>query len=420
MNIGIIGTGTVGSGVLEILEQSQKKFFQNGISIKVTKICVRDLTKAENLTLSKETQIVTDIDEILEDENIDCVIELIGGITTAWDIVRTALENKKHVVTANKALIAKFMPEIEILLEKNPETFFGFEASVGGGIPIIHALQRDFANDNITKISGILNGTTNFMLSKMMFEKQNYSDVLKEAQSLGFAELDPTADVGGFDARAKIAIMLRLAFGFYLDEEKIPTQGIERITQDDFQYASLLKSSIKLVAVAKKNEDKSISAFVSPAIVPRENPLAQIHGASNIVEIQSEFLQKSCLAGEGAGKYPTANAVISDVIAIAENRENKAFLPKQKVVFSNNFKTAFFIRFNISDGIGIIRKIAEVCEKNKISIDAVLQLPTENNKNMPFVLTTDPTTPAQIEKMISAIEKMDFALEKPLALPILK
>ena len=414
MNIGIIGTGTVGGGVIKILQNLKNK------SVNITKVCVRSLEKAKTLNLSSETEIVTDISDILEDENIDCVVELIGGVTTAWDIVKKSLENKKHVVTANKALIAKFMPEIEDILAQNPELFFGFEASVAGGIPIIHSLQKDFISDNIIKIAGILNGTTNFMLSKMMLDGASYNTVLKEAQDLGFAEADPTADVGGFDARAKLSILSRLAFGIKIAEEKIPTKGIEQISQDDFKYATLLQSSIKLLAVAQKNKDDSISAFVSPVVVPLKNPIGQVNGATNIVEIESEYLQHTHLVGQGAGRFPTANAVVSDILSIEEKEKQISFLPSQNINFSKNYESSFFVRFKIQDGLGIIRRISEVCENNNISIDSILQLPITNPKDLTFVLTTDKTSYSQVKKMVETIEEMDFVLEKPFYIPLFK
>lgn len=418
ITIGIFGGGTVGGGIVAILSQQKSELKKQGLSFEIKKICVKNLNKKRDFELPKSTKIVTDFSEILNDESIELVIECIGGITKAKDIVFEAIEKGKHVVTSNKALISKYLPELEKLLNNHPKVQFGYEASVGGGIPIIHTIQRDLLGDNIQKISGIMNGTTNFILSKMENEDANYADVLKEAQDLGFAEADPTADVEGFDARSKIAILTKLAFGVTVDEETIFTQGITRITDSDFAYAKQLNGTIKILTIAEKTEN-DYSIYVSPMIVPKTNALAKISGATNAISIQSEFLKETVLVGQGAGRFPTANAVVSDILSIAQEIKTPAFPKTESLEKNDNIKCNFYIRFRIKDGLGIIRKIAEFCEKSKVSIDSILQLPIENPNNFPFVLTTNKTNLKAIEQICKLIEKEDFCLEKPLFMPIM-
>lgn len=416
MKIGIFGAGTVGGGVIEILEAQRALLTAQGLDIEITKCCVRDPKKYKG-KLPKSVTLVTDINDILNDDSIDTVLEIMGGVGVAKDVVFGALKKGKNVVTANKALIAKHLPKIEAILAKNPQIHFCFEAAVGGGIPIIHSLQNDFLVDNVTQISGIFNGTTNYMLSKMEAEGCSYADVLKEAQDLGFAEADPTADVGGFDARAKIAILIKLAFGLNLDEENIYTQGMERISDVDFTYAHAFDSTIKLIAFAQKDHDE-ISAYVSPVLIKNDKALASINGVTNAVMINSEFQDETVLVGKGAGRFPTANSVVTDIVNIARGINPKAFPFDSKIVFEEGLSSQFYIRFQITEGIGIIRRISEACEKYGVSIHSISQLPIGSDDNLPFVLTTEKTTRSAVEHLVNEVEKADFCNERPFFMPI--
>jgi len=411
MKIGIFGAGVVGGGVIEILAGRN--------DVKISKICVRDAKKPRDFEIPVGCEVVEDAEEVFSDEKIETVVELIGGTGVAWEIVRRALESGKNVVTANKALIAKFLPEIEAILVANPGVKFGFEAAVGGGIPVIHAMQKDFAPDRIRRVAGILNGTTNFILSKMATEGADFSEVLQEAQNLGFAEADPTADVGGFDARAKIAILAKMAFGAGVSEAEISTTGIERVTETDFAYAGLLDSTIKLVAVAERVGERELSIFVSPVVVKNDQNLAKIGGATNAVSILSENLGETILIGEGAGRRPTANAVISDVLAIGRGDDCVAFARTGDFSVAEDFEAEFFVRFRIRDRVGVIRRIGEAAEKFGISIDSILQLPGDS-ENLPFVLTTDRASDLAVARMCAEISEACFCREEPFFMPILK
>jgi homoserine dehydrogenase len=257
------------------------------------------LDKPRDFELKAGTKLVTDYEEILGDATINCVVELMGGTTHAKDVVFRAIAAGKHVVTANKALIAAYLPELQQALASNPSVKFLYEAAVCGGIPIIHALHTDFLADKVTKIMGIMNGTTNFMVCKMEDEGWDYGVALKEAQRLGFAEADPTADVEGHDVQAKIALLAKLAFGKTVPWETVPTTGISKITSVDFEYAKTLKSTIKLVGTAVQNVDGSLAVFVAPNLVPLTSPLASAKGPGNMVVVSSENMGVSTLAGPG-------------------------------------------------------------------------------------------------------------------------
>ena len=418
ITLGIFGGGTVGGGVVEILSQQKAVFEAQGICIEIKKLCVRDTGKKRDFQLPEETIVVSDFSKILEDEEIDLVVECIGGTTKAKDIVFESIKKGKSVVTANKALISAYLSELEALLAQYPKAGFGFEASVGGGIPIIHTLARDLVGDPIQKISGILNGTTNFILSKMEKEGADYAKTLKEAQDLGYAESDPTADIEGYDARSKIAILAKVAFGVVVEESSIFMKGISQITKEDFAYADLLGGTIKLLVVAEK-KGNSFSIYVSPMIVPYSHNLAPIGGATNAVLIGSKYLSETVLVGQGAGRFPTANAIVSDILLIAHGVDVAAFSKKESLVKDDNIEGKVYIRMRIKDGLGIVRRVAECCEKAGVSIDSVQQLPIENPNDVPFVVTTDKTTLSAIEKVCEEVGRETFCLEKPFFMPIL-
>lgn len=417
IKVGLFGAGTVGGGVVEILQKKSEDFKKKNLHFQLAKICVKNPEKSRDFSLPQDTEIVTDISEIIEDPQIDLVIELIGGIDLAWTVVSRAMDEGKSVVTANKALVEAYLPQIRAKLEKNPKIFFGFEAAVAGGIPIISTLQNHTNVDQVQKISGIINGTTNFILSKMESEGADYHEVLEEAQKLGYAEADPTADVEGHDARAKLSILSNLAWGIDLKPEDIFTQGISTLESCDFDYAKYLGANIKLLAIAQKN-NTDLSAYVSPVLVSYENPVSRIDGATNVIEITSEFLQKSTLVGEGAGRFPTANSVVADMIK-STSGSNFCFSQNADLRISSEITGKFYVRILMQDGLGIVRKVGEACEENGVSIDSILQLPIESEGVFPFVLTTDETSFSAIKKVAQKISQEQFCQEYPLILPIL-
>ncbi|MDH3324975.1 MAG: homoserine dehydrogenase, partial [Candidatus Peregrinibacteria bacterium] len=261
---------------------------------------------------------------------------------------------------------------------------------------------------------------TNFILSKMETEGAAYDDVLREAQELGFAEADPTADVGGFDAQAKLSILINEAFGAEIPEDEIATNGITEVSDVDFKYAKSLNSTIKLLAVAEAKEGK-LTAFVSPVLVSNENQLAKVGGATNAISIQSEYLGETTLVGQGAGRFPTANAVVSDILAISNNKIDQPFSKENPSVEKvDDFSSQFYVRFKIKDGTGIVETIGRVCKEQGISIHSISQLPIGDPENLPFILTTEIASQSSVQKMCSKLSKEDFCIEKPFFIPILK
>jgi homoserine dehydrogenase len=315
LRIGMIGGGTVGGGVYEIIMQRQRELVGSTLRrpVDIAKICVKSLDKPRDFEIDRnKTELTTDPSSILQDDSIDCVVEVMGGTTLAKDIVMQALKAGKSVVTANKALLASCMTELQQTAVQSKQHLC-YEAAVCGGIPIIHTLQSGncYAGDVITSITGILNGTTNYMLTNME-NGQDYNEVLSQAQALGYAEADPTADVEGHDVCAKLAILTKLAFGETVQVQQIPTTGISQIKSVDFGIAKQLHCTIKLVGTAKrlhgiKNEGDSVCVFVSPVMMSHNHILASSKGSGNAVAVTSRNLGTCLYTGPGAGRVPTAN-----------------------------------------------------------------------------------------------------------------
>lgn len=426
LRCGIFGGGVVGGGTYELITKGMKsgKFAQLGVSIEVAKICVRSLDKPRDFTIDASTcSLTTSYDDILNDPEINCCVELMGGVTHAKDVVFSAIKKGKHVITANKALIANYLDDIQALLKENPGVHFGYEASTCGGIPIINALQSDFMSDDITEVKGIMNGTTNFMLCKMEDEGADYNDVLKEAQALGFAEADPTADVEGFDVQAKISILTKLAYGKTVIPDTVPTKGISSIGSIDFEYASLLKSTIKLIGCAKKDtKDGSIAVFVSPMMIPLSNTLASAKGPGNMVVVGSSNNTATTLAGPGAGRWPTANSVMNDLIYLSKvGSPSKAFpLQYDDITVNNDYASSFYIRLNCNDGLGIIASVGKAAEEAGVSINAILQNPITNRQSVDFVVTTESCSLSSVEAFCAKVQALSWCAGKPFYMPIVE
>ena len=451
LTIGLCGGGTVGGGVVAILAQRRATLLATkGIELRVKTILVRDVAKTRDFALPDGCTLTDDWKQITDDADIDCVVELIGGVTLAKDIVFAALRAGKHVVTANKALVAKHLDEIDALVAANANVRFGYEASVGGGIPCIRTLQQGLLGDRPTQVAGIMNGTTNFILTKMNADGADYADVLAEAQALGFAEADPTADVGGFDVRAKICILAKLAFGLTVDEEKVPIlgAGITRISSADFAYAKdQLGCTVKLLGVARRTlggagagDPRSaggrvtpppmadggaggVAIYVAPHMVPAGDAIAAVHGATNIVSIASDSLRATSLVGQGAGRFPTANSVVADLLAIALGTQGAPF-PRACAgtgtpALEADFAGRFYVRFRVRDGLGIIRRVAGLCEAHGISIHSILQTPIEDPGDVPFALTTEAGCALSAVRAMcaEAADTLEFLREPPFFMP---
>ena len=348
-NIAILGFGTVGSGVYEVIKENNALLKQKtGEDIAVKKILdIREFAGSE-----WESLVVHDIKEIIEDNDIDVVVETMGGTSPAFEFVRDALLSGKYVTTSNKALVAAHGTELlKIAREKNVNFFF--EASVGGGIPIIRTITESYAGEHFKEITGILNGTTNYILTKMDVEGEDFEKALSTAQELGYAERNPEADVEGYDTCRKIAILASLATGKEVNFEEIHTEGITKIDTTDFEYAKHMKLSIKLFGDSKF-EDGKVFAFVAPVMVERDHPLYMVNDVFNGIMVEGNMLGKSMLYGSGAGKLPTASAVVADIVAITKNKDKNVATfgwgdEKQEVADMNETSHKYFVRFKGRD-----------------------------------------------------------------------
>jgi len=347
VNIAVLGLGVVASGLIENLATAKEKIKQQtGMNFSITKVMVRSKEKRKAQAEKYQLTFTTEMNEILEDPTIDIVVELIGGTSDARKWITQALQQKKHVVTANKDLIAQFGNELTAIAKDNDVSLL-YEASVAGGIPILQNLNTNFIADEITGIQGILNGTSNFMLTQMAEKEISYEEALKTAQTAGFAESDPTNDVDGWDAVYKLIILVRLALGKNLLLNEIEVQGMREITQRDIFYAQDFGYQVKLLAQAEKKADK-IYAAVKPVLIPQTHPLALVKNEMNSVFIESKFIGSSMFYGPGAGASPTAASVLTDILRIAQNEDSKnqavqmssSNLSKGEVVkkeFTNNY-----------------------------------------------------------------------------------
>jgi len=435
--IGIFGGGTVGGGIVDILARKGDSLAAlSGRRMEIAKVCVRDASKERDYVLPEGCEVVTDYDSILGDESIDMVVEVMGGTTEAKDIVYASLRAGKDVVTANKALIAAFLPEIDkIVTETNakreglPPVEFRYEAAVCGGIPIIRSLLSDFVGDDVKEISGIINGCTNFMLTSMDKNGWSYDDALAKAAELGYAEADPTLDVGGFDARSKLRILMRLAFGLDVEEDEISCKGITELTKIDFEYARMLGGTIKLVGVARalgegSDGTEQVAAFVSPAYVSDDDSLANVNFATNAIEVVSTSLGSSSFVGEGAGRYPTANSCVSDMTALARG-DSTAPLPfgsgpDKPIKFADDYESQFYLRLGYGDALGITRECGEICEKCGVSIHSLLQNPVRNRDDAVFVLVTESVPLSAIKKATAMFEARDWCRGSVFFMPVLR
>jgi homoserine dehydrogenase len=430
--IGIFGGGTVGGGIVDILQTKAeylRAMTQGSTTLEIVKICVRDTAKARDFTVPTDCIITDQYDDILNDASIDMVVEVMGGTTDAKDIIYRSLRAGKDVVTANKALISAYLPEIEAILdevnqkESAKRVEFRYEAAVCGGIPIIRSLQTDFVGDEIQMLSGIINGCTNFMLTSMDKGGKSYDDALAEASALGYAEADPTLDVGGFDARSKLRILMRLGFGVEVNEEEISCRGITDLTKLDFEYAKMMGGTIKLVGVATTTTGSDrIAAYVSPCYVTGDDALASVNYATNAIEIKSKNLVSTTYIGPGAGRYPTANSCVNDILALAKGDTTPLpFNPSaSNKKFVNNFDSVFYIRLRYRDGLGITRQCGEICEKHGVSIHSILQNPITRKTDAAFVLITEKVSLASVKKVCTDLEELEWCRGPTFFMPVLR
>ncbi len=411
VNIGILGLGTVGSGVYELIRKNGDLIStRSNVRVEVKKIADIDRSKEKEYSIPNGV-FTTDAAEVVDNPEIEVVVELIGGTTVARELMLRALRSGKHVVTANKALLAEHGSEIFRTALEN-EVNLGYEASVGGGIPIIKTIREALVGNVIQRVMGILNGTSNFILTKMTREGIDFDSALRAAQELGFAEADPTLDISGGDAQHKIVILASLAFNTAIDIEKVYVEGIEHIEKRDMQYADELGFVLKLLAHAERSED-GVIVKVHPTLVPKDNPLAAISWEDNAVMVYSDFLGKSMYYGKGAGKRPTASAVVADIVDISQritcgaecDRSHYSFTQELTQLPFDRSRSRYYLRFFVLDRPGILSEISGILGENDISIASVIQKETEEeHQHVPLVMMTHQAREAHI---IRAIEKID-------------
>ena len=379
IKIALLGFGTVSQGTFNLLQDNADLITnRSGVTIEISKIFVRNPDKYTNITLPSTAQYVTNIDDVLNDESIAIVVELMGGTTFAKDCVEAALKHGKSVVTANKDLLAEAGPYLFDLAYKN-HVDLRFEASVLGGIPIIRTLYDSLGGNRITELVGIMNGTTNFILSKMTDEGLSYGDVLKEAQDLGYAEADPTADVEGLDAARKLAILASISFNRRIFFEDVTVEGITKIDTEDISFGKEFGYNIKLIGIAKESS-KGLSLNVYPAFVPLTHPLASVRGSYNAIYIKGNGIDDAMFYGRGAGSLPTGSSVVSDIMEVSKNvafestGRFKPFYFDQKNIYSpGKIQSSYYMRLAVDNKTGVLAKIATKLAEQKISVLSIVQ-----------------------------------------------
>lgn len=422
INIGLFGLGVVGSGVVNILRNNQDLIRSRlGCDLVVTRAVVANPSKSRDCDLSG-IEISDDPETILGDESIDIVVELIGGVDTALDVVLRALDVGKPVVTANKALLAeKAKPVFSKVYETGLS--IGMEASVAGGIPVLRSLKEGLSGDRILEISGIVNGTCNYILTKMTNEGASFDDVLAEAQQLGYAEADPTFDVGGFDAAHKLAVLVNLAYGTMVPFEDIHVEGIEKVTAMDIEIASMLGYTIKLLAIGKLNDGK-VEARVHATLVEQDHLLAAVNGVFNAVFLTGDNVDATMSYGRGAGGAPTGSAVVSDIIDIARNitvgisskipalSVMAESLREMDILPMEEVRSEYYLRFQVVDRSGVLAAITKVFGEFDISIQSMLQPARATHPDLPVqvIIITHQARESDIKRGLAAIAPLDFIM----------
>jgi len=426
--VGLIGFGTVGAGVVRLLQQNMAQLEKRlGARIILKKIADLDIVSSRGVSVNKNL-LTKDAHEILNDPEISIVIELIGGFEPAKSFMLKAIRNKKHVVTANKALLANHGDEIFAAAEQE-NVDIGFEASVGGTIPVIKTIKESLVANRIKSVFGIMNGTSNFILSKMTDEGKAFDVVLKEAQELGFAEADPTYDIEGIDTAHKLAITLALSYGKRVRLEGIYREGISRIEKQDIEFARELGYRIKLLAIANQREN-SIEARIHPTMIPFDHLLANVNGNFNAFHIVADAADSIFLYGQGSGMMPTASAVVSDIVDIARDmlkgvsrRLPARVLDETKIedivlLPMDDIDTKYYFRFSAVDRPGVLSKIAGILGANNISIAAVIQKGRKLDGAVPVVMTTHESREKNVRMALEEIDKLDIVQDRTVRIRI--
>ncbi len=406
LRVGMLGCGVVGSEVARLIVANQSDLTaRSGAKLELVKIGVRNLTRP---SIAKEL-LTTDLESIVKDTNIDLIIEVIGGIEPAKSLILEALKNGKSVVTANKALLAKHGGELFTAADKSGVDLY-YEASVAGAIPILRPLRESLVGDHVQRVMGIVNGTTNFILTKMDESGAAFADALAEAQALGFAEADPTADVEGFDAAAKAAILAGLAFHSRVTDADVFREGITNITDTDVAVAKSLDLVVKLLAIAELTSDGKISVRVHPTLISRSHPLAAVREVFNAVFVESESAGAMMFYGRGAGGAPTASAILGDLVAVARHRVSGGLGPRESdyadldIAPMGSTKTRYLIRLEVADLPGVLAAVAQTFAKHEVSIQTVRQ--TGRNDAAELIVMTHKATDSALAATVAELQSL--------------
>lgn len=416
ISIGLLGLGTVGSGVVQIVEKHQDMLMhQVGCPVKIKKILVKNLNKSRAVNV-EQSMLTADPQEILNDPEIDVIIEVMGGVNETRQYLLTALRNKKHVVTANKDLMALYGSELLTVASENGCDLF-YEASVAGGIPILRGLVDGLASDRITKLMGIVNGTTNFMLTKMTQNGVAYEEVLKEAQELGYAEADPTSDVEGLDAARKMTILATLGFSMKIDLDDVKVKGITEITEEDIQYGKQLGYTMKLIGVAHREGEK-VEVSVQPTLLSNSHPLASVHNEYNAVYVYGEAVGETMFYGPGAGSLPTATAVVSDLVGVMKNMRlgvngRSAVTPQYPKMLKDPSEmfSKYFLRLHVKDEVGVFATITSIFSQHGVSFEKILQLPVKKREIAEIVVVTHQASLKDYEEILAQLHDLEAVKE---------
>ncbi len=418
IKVGIIGVGTVGTSVAQILKDNADVISARaGVDITVKSGVVKNLNKDRGLDI-----IITDnVDDILNDKEIDIVVELMGGVDEPFEVVKRALKAGKAVVTANKALLAYHRYELQDLAKN---IAFEYEASVAGGIPIINALRDGLSANHIESIMGIMNGTCNYMMTEMSNNGVSYDAILKEAQDLGYAEADPSFDVGGFDAAHKLLILASIAYGIDAKPEDILIEGIDKVRSEDIAFAKEFGYSIKLLGIAKKDEDE-VELRVHACLIKQEEMIAKIDGVLNAISVVGDKVGETLYCGPGAGGDATASAVVANIIDIARSGKSTPMLgfnrpmegSKLTLKPTDDINSKYYLRINVSDRAGVLARVTKLFEDNQISVETMLQRPaTQTSANL--LVSTHIALEKDVQKLMKELEAQDFVNVTPVMIRI--
>lgn len=418
LNIAIAGLGVVGSGVYDILQRKQKYLqAKTGYLLNVTAVSSRNKQKQRSVSLNEDVKWFENPIDLTKLKDVNLVVELIGGSDgIAYELAKKSLQNKKHFVTANKALLAKHWDELHKLAKEN-NVILMYEASVAGGIPLIKHIKEGLIANKFLKICGILNGTCNYILSNMSLNQISFEDALRQAQEKGYAETPPDIDIKGIDSAHKLCIIANLAYGIKTNLENFYIEGIEQITLEDINYAKDLGYAIKLLGIANYLNEDEVGLKVHPTLIENSHDLAKVDGVYNAVSITTDEAGKSFISGEGAGMLATASAVVADIVDVINKKETVFYSSENSIKYSSiaNETKAFYLRFSVYDKLGVLSKITQILSEGGVSIDNVLQKHRANNITDIIIITYDAKENLMqklFEEIIKANENEDF-FEKP-------